>query len=139
MASLPTDQITRYTPVGRITKLFTGSAFTSLLYSGYNFSITTGANASNNATGSPSLDVSNYITKSIYGFLHTTQSVIGALVVSGSIDGTNWFLFRSGSFSSGSLNWFTITDAVPKIQAFLFVNAITGSSASGSLYISCQQ
>jgi hypothetical protein len=127
------------TPVGTPSKVTTPS-FTKLLYSAYNFAITTGASAANNATGSPVLDVSQYITKSVHTFLNLTPTAASAaLIISGSFDGTNWFVLRSGSFLTGSLNWFTFYDAVPKIQACIVISGITGSNTvTGSLYVTGQ-
>ena len=136
----PSDMIgTPTAPVGTPSKVTTPT-FTKLLYSAFNFTITTGASAANNATGSPILDVSQYTTKSAHAFLNLTPNAAqGALIVSGSFDGTNWFTLRSGSFLTGSLHWFTFFDAVPKIQAVLVVSAITSSAfATGSLYVTAQ-
>jgi len=101
------------------------------LYQIYNSSL---GNTSN-PTGSPLINVSNYNTKSVFAFLHTTQNVSGSLVVSGSFDGTNTFLLRSGSFNSGSFIYFTFYDAVPWISVWLNHSG-SGLANSGSLYLS---
>ena len=105
---------------------------TSTLYSFFN--VTVGASGS---TGSGNLNVSNYKTKSIYAFIHTTQNASGSLIISGSFNRTNFFEMESGSFNSGSLSWYTITDVVPIIQCSVR-NYVTGSAVSGSLFVVAQ-
>jgi len=110
----------------------TGS-LTTTLYSAFNFAL--GATGS---TGSGNFNVTQYSGKSAYAFIGTTQNASGSLIVSGSFDGgTNYFQFRSGSFGSGSLQWFTFFDGVTHISVNLF-NQVTGSAVSGSLYLVAQ-
>lgn len=106
----------------------------SASYEAYNFTL--GATGS---TGSGNLDVSPYTTKSAYAYIHTTQNASGSLVVSGSLDasGTNYFTIRSGSFNSGSLQWFTFYDAIKYVSVNLY-NQVSGSAISGSLYLNCR-
>ena len=102
------------------------SSFTNTLYTFNN--VTIGATGS---TGSGTLDVSHYTTKSVYGYIGTTQNASGSLVVSGSFDGANYFQLKSGSFNSGSLSYFTFFEAVPLMQVFLYNSS--ASVISGSL------
>jgi hypothetical protein len=101
----------------------------NLLYSFNN--VTIGASGS---TGSTAIDVSRYATKSAYGYIGTTQVASGSLVVSGSIDGTNYYSLQSGSSNSGSLITKTFTDAVRTVKVYLY-NNVTGSVISGSVFL----
>ncbi len=100
-----------------------------LLFSYVNQSI--GASGS---SGSGTIDISPYSTKSAYGYIGTTQNATGSLVVSGSIDGTNFYSIQSGSVTSGSITTKTFTDATRSVQVYLY-NSVTGSAISGSVYL----
>lgn len=103
-----------------------------LLYSSVN-----GTVAASSGITSGNYNVFPYTTKSVYAYIGTTQNATGSLVVSGSFDGTNYYTLRSGSFSSGSLTWFTIFDAVSQVSVNLY-NQVTGSAISGSIYLAVQ-
>lgn len=108
---------------------------TQVLYSAFNFTLKSGSVAGSTfVTGSPVLNAMDFYSKSVYSYIHTTQNASGAYVVSGSLDGTNYFQLKSGSLNSGSFTIQTFTDVVPTIRVYLY-NSVTGSDISGSLYV----
>ena len=128
----PSDLIgTPTAPVGSPYPI-TSTTVTDLLYSFYNFGIATGSYLS---TGSPTLDLTSYTTKSVFAYIGTALSASGSLKISGSFDRTNWFLYTSSGFHSGSLQRCIFTDPVPFAGFYLVIGEVTGSTCSGSLYV----
>ena len=87
-------------------------------------------------TGSPSIDVRPYSTKTVYAFIGTQQNGSGSIVVSGSFDNTTWHNYIVGGvFNSGSTgSKINLEDAVPYLSVHL-KSEITGSALTGSLYL----
>jgi hypothetical protein len=88
------------------------------------------------STGSGLINVTRFKTKTACANIYPSLLGSGSLRVSGSFDGTNMIYVYTGSvFLSGSQGQYTtITDAFPYMQIYLF-NEYTGSSISGSLYL----
>ncbi len=106
-----------------------GHTYTKLLYNFDNVPI----NATG-STGSGNFDVSNFYTKSAYAYIGTQTAASGSLIISGSFDRVHYYTFLSGSFLSGSVSYYTFTDAIPFISVNLY-NHVTGSAISGSLFL----
>jgi len=105
-----------------------GQTFNTTLYGFNNVPV-----ASTGSTGSGIINVSQYYTKSAYAYISSaTRS--GSLIVSGSFDRTNWFTWKSGSFNSGAISYFTFTDAIPLVTVNIH-NHYTGSAVSGSAWL----
>jgi len=106
-----------------------GKGFNKTLYSFHNVPVTVSG-----STGSGDIDVSQYYTKTTYAYISgSTRS--GSLTISGSFDATNWFkLTGSTNFNSGTLNYITMTDAIPTMRVHLGAT-YTGSAVSGSLFL----
>ena len=104
-----------------------GKYFAKTLYAFNNVPI-----SSTGSTGSGEIDVTPHNTKSAYAYI-SGSAVSGSLIVSGSFDRTNWYTWKSGSFNSGSISYFTFTDAIPLITVNIH-NHYTGS-VSGSLWL----
>ena len=106
-----------------------GKGFNKTLYGFNNVPVT-----ASGSTGSGNIDVSQYYTKSTYGYIGGS-TLSGSITISGSFDSINWFkLTGSQIFNSGTLNYITITDAVPLLKVSIF-SAYTGSASSGSLFL----
>ena len=80
------------------------------------------------------IDVSNYSVKSVYAYLGMSTWASGSLVVSGSFDRVHYYQLKSGSFTSGSLSYFTFFDSVPLINVCLY-STNNASAISGSLFL----
>lgn len=84
-------------------------------------------------TGSPILDVKNFGTVTVFGYIGMLNGS-GSLIVSGSFDGSTLYPVVTGSvFKSGS-DMITITDSIPFLAGYLL--SATAVSLTGSLYIS---
>jgi hypothetical protein len=118
-------------PTVETSKLIPNVNYPVSLYAAESFSLGAGLQ-----TGSPSIDVRPYSTKTVYAFIGTQQNGSGSIVVSGSFDNTTWYNYLVGDvFNSGSTgSKFNIDDVVPYLQVSL-LNKVVASAITGSLFL----